>query len=94
MLSALAGRTVQSIISKGTAAHKKEVVAELTGRFKDMCMSKYGRRVIVKLLQEAGKGADGRTIRAPVFAALAGFTRKLLTHKVRANAAGVRIHRP
>jgi len=49
----------------------------LQGNLRDLCMSKYGRQVILKFLREAKK-----PMLAPIFYELRGFTRKLLTHKV------------
>ena len=72
-----ASRAVQAVISRGSEEQKAEIVAELSEHFKDMCMSKYGRKVIMVILKESTAKQ-----RRPVYAALKGFTRKLLTHKV------------
>ena len=76
-----ASRALQAVYHKGTAQHRSQIVAELSGKLRDLCMSKYGRQVIIKILRTSAKD---RPLLAPIFAELRGFTRKLLTHKVAA----------
>lgn len=74
-----ASRALQATFDRGTAQHRTDIISELKGHMRDLCMSKYGRQVLLKILRVCAKD---KAMLVPVFTELLGFTRKLLTHKV------------
>lgn len=73
-----ASRALQAVYARGDEQHRIAILAELKGHLRTLCMSKYGRQVILKVLQLK----QSKPLLGPVFVELRGFTRKLLTHKV------------
>eukprot|EP01046_Picozoa_sp_COSAG06_P022682 COSAG06_NODE_1769_length_8430_cov_3.135518_3_plen_731_part_00 len=74
-----ASRAIQAVFQRGTKKHRSAMIAELKGHLRDLCMSKYGRQVLLKIMRVSVKD---KVLLAPMFGELLGFTRKLLTHKV------------
>lgn len=73
-----ASRALQAVYARGDDKHRIAILTELKGHLRTLCMSKYGRQVILKILQLR----QSKPLLGPVFVELRGFTRKLLTHKV------------
>lgn len=74
-----ASRALQAVFQRGTTEHRASMIAELKGKLRDLCMSKYGRQVLLKIMRVSSKD---QVLLGPIFSELIGFTRKLLTHKV------------
>lgn len=74
-----ASRALQAAFQRGTTEHRSAIIGELKGKLRDLCMSKYGRQVLLKIMRVSSKDT---AMLGPIFGELLGFTRKLLTHKV------------